>query len=586
MSDEPADAPKAPAEGPPRDDSADEARAKLRHDLRTPLHQIIGYAELLEEVARERGDDTSLADLGRIRVAARRALELSDAVAPHGDTTPAGGVYFRGPEPLAQVPAPRPPSPPIDRSQVRLLVVDDNELNRDMLSRRLGVRGFQVEASADGTDAQHRLEGGAFDLVLLDVMMPEVSGIDVLRWVRERWSESDLPVIMATARDATEDVVEALRLGANDYVTKPLDFPVVLARIETQLTLKEQKAEIRRLAEDLELRNRFIRSLFGRYVSEEVVSGLLDSPEGPQLGGESRKVTLLMSDVRGFTPLTEALAPELVLRLLNSYLAAMADVILAHQGTIDEFVGDGILAIFGAPLARPDDARRAVACAAAMQAALVELNKKNGLEGLPWLEMGVAIHTGEVIVGNIGSERRTKYGVVGSAVNHAGRIESFTVGGQVLLSEATLREAGEGIRVGSRLSIDAKGTREPIVVYDLRGVGEKGLPDAAEEAVTLARPMRALCHVVVGKRVEAEAFGARVVELSPHGAVVLSPRRLRPLSNLKLQLQPEGRDPVELYAKVIAVAGDGAVATRFTSLSAAVDRWLREVVSAARQSGG
>jgi len=568
------------------EEPTEDARARLRHDLRTPLHQIIGYAELLEELARERGDEATLADLGRIRGAARRALELADSVAPQGDATPPGGVFFEGPEPLPPVPAPRAPSPPIDRAQVRLLVVDDNELNRDMLSRRLGARGFQVEASADGKDAQRRIEAEAYDLVLLDVMMPEVSGIDVLRWVRERWSESDLPVIMATARDATEDVVEALSLGANDYVTKPLDFPVVLARIEAQLTLKQQKEEIRRLAEDLELRNRFIRSLFGRYVSEEVVSGLLDSPEGPRLGGESRKVTLLMSDVRGFTPMTEGLSPELVLRLLNSYLAAMADVILAHQGTIDEFVGDGILAIFGAPLSRADDAQRAVACAAAMQAALVELNKKNTLEGLPWLDMGVAVHTGEVIVGNIGSERRTKYGVVGSAVNHAGRIESFTVGGQVLLSEATLREAGEGIRVGSRLAIDAKGTREPIVVYDLRGVGEQRLPDAAEEGVTLAEPMRALCQVVVGKRVEAETFGARVTELSPHGAVVISPRRLRALSNLKIELQPEGREPIELYAKVVAVAADGAVSARFTSLPADIDRWLRKIVAEARQGSG
>jgi adenylate cyclase len=582
----------------PMSDRETDARARLRHDLRTPLHQVIGYAELLEDEARDAGNEAYLADLGRIKEAARRALALADAAVPAGDppeveepsvflapeTPPAETAPVRVPSD-ATPPGLRLPSPPIERSAIRLLVVDDNELNRDMLSRRLGMRGFQVEASADGTDALKRLEEGRFDLVLLDIMMPQVTGLDVLRLVRQRWPESDLPVIMATARDATEDVVEALGLGANDYVTKPLNFPVVLARVEAQLTLKQQKEEIRRLAEDLERRSRFIRSLFGRYLSEEVVTDLLESPEGPRLGGESREVTLLMSDLRGFTPLTEGLAPEQVLQLLNSYLAAMADVILAHNGTIDEFVGDGILAIFGAPLARPDDAHRAVACAAAMQASLVELNQKNGLEGLPWLEMGVAVHTGEVIVGNVGSERRTKYGVVGSTVNHAGRIESFTVGGQVLLSEATLRAAGDDIRVGTRLAIDAKGTREPIVVYDLRGVGAQHLPDAAEEAVALAEPILALCHVVEGKRVEAEAFGARVVELSPHGASLLSPRRLRPLSNLKLELRPEGRQPVELYAKVVSEAPDGTVAVRFTSLPAEVNRWLRDVVAEARGGG-
>ena len=558
-------------------------QARLRHDLRTPLHQIIGYAELLEDEARDCGDDEYLEDLQKIRTAAHRALEVADLAAPPTLPGATPGVFREPSSEAGAGPAePRAPTPPLDASAVSILVVDDNELNRDMLSRRLGGRGFQVETAEDGTLALGRLDEKSFDIVLLDVMMPGLSGLDVLGRVRERWSESDLPVIMVTARDATEDVVEALRAGANDYVTKPLDFPVVLARVEMQLTLKRQNEEIRRLAEDLELRNRFIRGLFGRYVSEEVVAGLLASPEGPTLGGEYRKVTLLMSDLRGFTPLTEGLSPGQVLRLLNSYLAAMADVILAHQGTIDEFVGDGILAIFGAPLARDDDAERAVACAVAMQTALVKLNDRNTAEGLPHLEMGVSVHTGNVIVGNIGSERRTKYGVVGSAVNHAGRIESFTVGGQVLISDATRAEAGERVRVGARLAIDAKGTREPIVVYDLRGVGEERLPDAAEEATPLPDPIRALCHVVEGKRVEAEAFGAEVIELSSHGATVLSPRRLRPLSNLKLELRPSGRDPVEIYAKVVSVAPGGSVTVRFTSLPAEIDRWLRELVADAR----
>lgn len=563
-------------------------QARLRHDLRTPLHQIIGYAELLEEEARESGDEAYLEDLEKIRVAARKALEVTDLVVPPSlpKEPPADPGVFLDSSPSSPPPGPREPTPAIEPGSMQILVVDDNEMNRDMLSRRLGNRGFKVEIAADGELALKRLGEESFDTVMLDVMMPGMSGLEVLKKIREQWSESDLPVVMVTARDATTDVVEALRAGANDYVTKPLDFPVVLARVEAQLTLKQQKEEIQRLAEGLELRNSFIRGLFGRYVSEEVVTGLLSSPEGPSLGGEHRQLTLLMSDLRGFTPLTEGLSPDQVLRLLNSYLAAMADVILAHQGTIDEFVGDGILAIFGAPLAREDDARRAVSCAVAMQRAIGDLNEKNAAAGLPHLEMGVAVHTGDVIVGNIGSERRTKYGVVGSAVNHAGRIESFTVGGQVLISDATVEAAGEGVRIGARLAVDAKGTREPIVVYDLRGVGEEVLPDAAEEAVPLVDPIRALCHVVEGKRVEAEAFGAEVIELSSHGATVLSPRRLRPLSNLKLELRPAGQDPVEIYAKVVSVAPGGSVTVRFTSLPAVIDRWLRQIVEGARQKQG
>jgi class 3 adenylate cyclase len=357
---------------------------------------------------------------------------------------------------------------------------------------------------------------------------------------------------------------------------------VVLARIETHLALKRQTQEIKRLAETLGLRNRFIQTLFGRYLSDEVVTGLLASPDGPRLGGEQRKVTLLMSDLRGFTPLTEGLSPDRVLRLLNSYLATMADVILSHQGTVDEFVGDAILAIFGAPLARPDDARRAVLCAVRMQEAILKLNRRNGAEGLPRLEMGIAVHTGEAIVGNIGSERRTKYGVVGSTVNHAGRIESFTVGGQVLISDRTLREAGDGAIVGSRLEIDAKGTRERIVVHDLRGFGDARVPDAQDEAVTLGDPLNVLCHVVAGKRVEAEAFGGRLVELAVHGATLLTPRRLRPLSNLKLEMRLPGHAPVELYAKVVHVSAEGLVTVRFTSLLAEVEASVRELVDATR----
>jgi len=240
---------------------------RLRHDLRTPLHQIIGYAELLEEQARESGDKECLEDLEKIRVAARRALEVSDrAVPPTPAEAPSdSGVFLDSTPPsTAAATGLRTPTPAVDPSASRILVVDDNEMNRDMLSRRLGSRGFNVEISEDGALALERLDAEGVDIVLLDVMMPGLSGIDVLRKVRERWSESDLPVIMVTARDATEDVVEALRAGANDYVTKPLDFPVVLARLEMQLTLKRQKAEIRRLADDLELRNRFIRGLFGR----------------------------------------------------------------------------------------------------------------------------------------------------------------------------------------------------------------------------------------------------------------------------------------------------------------------------------
>jgi adenylate cyclase len=528
---------------------------------------ILGYAELLEEETLDHGHVGYLKDLRSIQAAARQALKGVDAAVPPNAAEPIGGPPAAGEAAAAVSPG-----------GARLLVVDDNEANRQMLSRRLGQRGYLVEMVESGEAALERLSAASFDGVLLDIVMPGLGGLDVLERVRQRWSASDLPVIMVTACDKTEDVVEALRRGANDYVTKPLDLPVVLARIETQLTLRRQNQEMHLLAEDLESRNRLVRDLFGRYLSDEVVSGLLASPEGPQLGGEYRRVTLLMSDLRGFTRLTEDLPPEDVLQLLNSYLGAMADVIMSHHGMVDEFVGDAILAIFGAPLASQDDARRAVACAVEMQSAIVELNRQNEAEGLPALEMGIAVHTGELIVGNIGSERRTKYGVVGSAVNHAGRIESFTIGGQILISEATLREAGDDVEVASRLVVDAKGTREPIVVYELRGIGGAQVPTAVDEVVTLPQALDAVCHVVSGKKVQVEGFAARVLELSQRGGTLLAYRRVRMLSNLKIDIWPPNRQPFEVYGKVVHTARDGTLGVRFVAGSADASNRLRELL--------
>jgi class 3 adenylate cyclase len=424
-----------------------------------------------------------------------------------------------------------------------------------------------------------------FDAVLLDLMMPGISGLDVLRSVRERYSPSALPVIMATARTSAREIIEALELGANDYVTKPFDFPVVMARLEAQLALKREREETRRLAQDLEVRNRFIQATFGRYLSDEVVRAILSSPEGLLLGGEQRKVTILMSDLRGFTALSEDLRPEQVVRLLNSYLGTMADVIFAQRGMIDEFVGDAILAIFGAPLSRPDDARRAVACAVSMQLALRELNRSNEEQGLPRLEMGLAVHTGEVVVGNIGSERRAKYGVVGPPVNATSRIESFAVGGQILISEAALREAGREVQVGERILIEAKGTRDPIVVYDLQGIGGEfalRLPAVEDRPVALDPPVAVQYRFLEGKFLEGDSLPGTFAELGVRGAVLRASRRLRPLSTLRLELPAPDGTVLELYAKVIEVreGSDELYSVRFTAVSASLEGRLRELLAA------
>jgi adenylate cyclase len=185
-----------------------------------------------------------------------------------------------------------------------VLVVDDNENNRDMLSRRLERSGFTVVTAEDGFKALDWLDANPCDLILLDIMMPGMSGIEVLKKLRETRDPSVLPIFMATANDTRDDIVGALRAGANDYVTKPIDYPVVLARVQTQLGIKRLSDRVRSLVEDVERRNAFIRKAFGTYLTDDVVETILDSPDGLTLGGERREITILMTDIRGFTTLS------------------------------------------------------------------------------------------------------------------------------------------------------------------------------------------------------------------------------------------------------------------------------------------
>ncbi|OZH55597.1 adenylate cyclase, partial [Hydrocoleum sp. CS-953] len=242
--------------------------------------------------------------------------------------------------------------------------------------------------------------------------------------------------------------------------------PVVPAFLGMTTSAVVITAYIARTAQD-------IRKTFGRYLTDEVVATLLESPEGLKLGGERRNITILTSDLRGFTATSERLQPEEVVKILNFYLGYMADVITKHNGTIDEFMGDGILVLFGAPITREDDPTRAVACAIDMQLAMEPVNKQMKEWGLTPLEMGIGINTGEVVVGNIGSLKRTKYGIVGSQVNLTYRIESYTTGGQILISGTTLNEVGSIIEINDEKEVMPKGVKQPITIYDVGGLGGK-----------------------------------------------------------------------------------------------------------------
>jgi class 3 adenylate cyclase len=320
----------------------------------------------------------------------------------------------------------------------------------------------------------------------------------------------------------------------------------------------------------------FIRSAFGRYVSPEVAQAILESPEGLRFGGTKRVVTVLMSDLRGYTRFAERGDPEQVMEILNGYLARMAEVVIAHGGTINEFIGDAIFAVYGAPVAHPDHAERAAATALAMQAALVDVNAEHARRGLPAFEMGIGLHTGEAVVGNIGSEQRAKYAVVGSAVNVASRVESATVGGQVLLTARTLAELGSLARVGPPVAVEVKGLSEPLILHELRGLGGRfarelpAEPDAGERLVAMELPIE--CWVIDGKVVRADGITGRVVRLGRRDVEASLAALLPPLTNVKLQLQyppPLDRVSEAIYAKVLAHDGPGVVRLRLTALGAA-----------------
>jgi class 3 adenylate cyclase len=304
----------------------------------------------------------------------------------------------------------------------------------------------------------------------------------------------------------------------------------------------------------------FIRDTFGRYVSPEVVQTLLESPEGLKLGGEKREVTVLMSDLRGYTRFVEQGEPAVVVEVLNAYLGRMTEIIVEHGGTINEFVGDGIVAFFGAPLRADDHAERAAACALAMQGALAELNPELAARGRPRLEMGIGLNTGDAIVGNVGSEKRAKYTAVGTAINLAARVEGCTVGGQVLLSPFTYEKVRAVAEVGPPLPVEVKGIKDPLLLYELRAVGgryPRRLPEAEGGDAALAPvDLPILCWVIEGKTIRPAAVTGRAVGLGAHRLEVrldAGQAPLAPLTNVRLRLTfpALGQDSEDVYGKVM-----------------------------------
>jgi len=335
----------------------------------------------------------------------------------------------------------------------------------------------------------------------------------------------------------------------------------------------------------------FIRNTFGRYVSPEVVKTLLESPEGLRLGGEKRVVTILMSDLRGYTRFAEHGDPAQVMEVLNGYLARMTEIVIAHGGTINEFIGDAIFAIFGAPLPHTDHAERAAAAALAMQRAMDEINADHEARGLPRLEMGIGLNTGEAVVGNIGSEQRAKYAVVGSAVNVAARVEGATVGGQVFMTVTTYEAIATIAEVAPPISIEVKGLSEPLLLYELRGIGGRfaqRLREGADDGARIAVDLPFVGSVIDGKVVRSEAITGVVEHLGARELEVRLSVPLPSLTNVRFRLTYPtlGHDSGDLYGKVVgdsSGAGRPLARIRLTSIDPADETILASLAQASER---
>ncbi len=328
-----------------------------------------------------------------------------------------------------------------------------------------------------------------------------------------------------------------------------------------------------------------LKKMFGRYLSTEVMHAILKDPASLELGGERRRVTIMMTDLRGFTALSERLEPEKVVQLLNAYFEVMVDIILKYHGTINEIVGDALLVIFGAPNEIPDRNAKAIACAIAMQNAMEDVNRENRLKGLPELEMGIGLNEADVIVGNIGSSKRSKYAVVGSGVNMASRIESYSVGGQVLISESVKSDAGDLLRIDNRMDVLPKGAQSPLPIYDVGGIAGQYnlvLQEKSPDYAALNKEIPIQWAVLDGKDVGRAGLRGRMIRLSKKGADIDLGGPVDALTNIKLNLSDVDEELAsrDFYGKVIAPSGSGQTvfSVRFTAVPPEVSAYFKALL--------
>ncbi len=346
---------------------------------------------------------------------------------------------------------------PTTPSQAQILIVDDTPENVDVLAGILDEH-YQIQVALNGAKALQLAQiTPAPDLILLDVMMPEIDGYEVCQRLQENPSTANIPVIFVTAKNEEADETKGFELGAVDYITKPISPAIVLARVQTQLALKQARSRLEALPQKL-----------ARYLSPQVYQSIFEGKTDARIGSSRKKLTVFFSDIVGFTKQTEGMEPEDLAYILNSYLDRMADLVLSHGGTLDKFIGDAVLAFYGDPETRgpQEDALACVEMAIAMQNAIHELNAEWERKGIgSGFAVRMGITTGYCTVGNFGSNQRMDYTIIGNQVNLAARLESASKPGEIRISHETWLLIRERFECQAHDPLVVKGFERPIQSY-------------------------------------------------------------------------------------------------------------------------
>jgi class 3 adenylate cyclase len=367
----------------------------------------------------------------------------------------------------------------------KIILVDDNPSNlrsgKNVLSQK-----YEVYTAPSAAKLFELLEDVKPAMLLLDIEMPGMNGYEAIKLLKDREATRDIPVVFLTGKTEAENELEGLELGAVDYIVKPFQPALLLKRLEVHLLLEKQKKILEQQQRKLEVFNTSLKNAFSRYLSPTVVDEIIQDPSKLNLGGEKREMTAVFTDVQGFSILSEQLDPARLVSLLNLYLSEMSKILTENKGTIDKYVGDAIIAFFGAPLRQENHAALACRSALMMKETEQALNRRIEEEGLapqPFFTR-IGINTGPMVVGNMGSENRLNYTIMGSAVNLAARLEGVNklYHTSVLISEHTRNAIGDDFVCRRLDRVRLVGISCPLRLYEIVGFREKLSPREIEGA--------------------------------------------------------------------------------------------------------